>query len=113
MAKKEETLKEGTKFDTGKPRYTTMPILATQSVMDVFTYGANKYEAYNYSKGMKHTRYIDAAIRHINAYLIGEDIDESGNPHLAHAACSILMALDNILLKVGNDDRNHNYKKAA
>lgn len=104
-------LKEGVKFDQGKRRYSTVPIHALNSVTDVFTYGADKYEAYNYSKGMDHTRYIDAALRHINSYLTGEDIDESGNPHLAHAACSIMMALDNILIGTGTDDRNPNYGK--
>ena len=42
-----DKLKEGMKFDGGKHRYSTMPIHAIKSVMDVFTYGANKYEAYN------------------------------------------------------------------
>ena len=91
-----DKLQEGTKYDTGKSKYSTVPIHAMNQVMQAFTYGADKYEAYNYSKGMDHTRYIDAALRHINAYLLGEDIDESGNTHLSHAVASLMMLMDNI-----------------
>jgi len=105
-------LKEGTKYDKGKVKYSTMPIHALQEVLKAFTYGADKYEAYNYSKGMDHTRYIDATLRHINAYLLGEDIDESGNTHLSHAVASLMMLMDNKVIGTGTDNRNPNYGKS-
>jgi hypothetical protein len=107
--KKQDSLIEGTKYDYGKIRYSTVPNYALEEVIQAFTYGADKYEAYNYSKGMNYTRYIDAALRHINAYLRGEDIDESGNTHLSHAVASLMMLMDNIKIGSGNDDRNPNY----
>lgn len=106
-----DKLQEGTKYDNGKPKYSTVPVHAMNQVMQAFTYGANKYEAYNYSKGMDYTRYIDAALRHINAWLLGEDIDESGNTHLSHAVASLMMLMDNIEIGSGTDNRNKNYKK--
>lgn len=108
---KKDKLVEGTKYDNGKPKYSTVPIHAMNQVMQAFTYGANKYEAYNYSKGMDYTRYIDATLRHINAWLLGEDIDESGNTHLSHAVASLMMLMDNIAIGSGTDNRNPNYKK--
>ena len=103
--------KGSTKYDEGKPMYTSVPLLALEEITKVFTYGANKYAKYNYSLGSPYTRYIDAALRHINAFLKGEDIDESGYLHLAHAAASIMVTLDNIKADNGTDDRNPNYKR--
>ena len=54
----------------------------------------------------------DAAQRHINKYLLNEDIDdESGLYHLAHAVACLLMLLDNDLIGSSIDDRNKSYKK--
>lgn len=99
------------KYDQEKPKYSIMPVLAVNEVMKAFTYGASKYGKYNYSGGMEYSRYVDAAIRHINDFLACEDIDESGNTHLSHAVASLMMLMDNIALGTGTDDRNSNYHK--
>lgn len=111
MSSDVENSEVAVKFDSGKPRMSTVPQLALMEVAKVFTYGANKYAAHNYSKGMEYSRYIDACHRHINAYLTGEDIDESGCYHIGHAIASLMMLMDNQLTKTGNDDRNETYKK--
>lgn len=97
------------KNDQGKPSYTSMPQLALLEVVKQFTYGKEKYGKYNYSGDMDISRYLDALWRHLNQYLTGEDIDESGAHHLACVACNALMALDSILTSKGVDDRNKNY----
>ena len=94
-----------------KPKYSLMPQKALLEVAKVFTYGEHKYDAYNYSKGEYVTTYIDAAMRHINAFLCNEDIDkETKTNHLVNAAADILMTLDNILNGTSIDNRNKNYK---
>ena len=100
-----------TKFDTGKPSFTSIPQLALLEVAKGFTIGKEKYGAYNYSGKMEVTRYLDALNRHMNAYLRGESIDESSIHHLALVACNALMALDGIY--TGNTIENINpvYKK--
>ena len=103
----EETLK----FDSGKPDFTLIPQEALLELAKVFTYGANKYGTFNYSGGCNYRRYVAAAQRHINQWLRGEDIDEIGTNHLANAAASLLMILDNQTTGRGNDDRNSVYKK--
>lgn len=108
-----ETEKEensATKFDTGKPSFTSIPQLALLEVAKGFTIGKDKYGQFNYSKPMKLTRYLDALGRHNNQFLCGQDIDESGVHHLALIACNALMALDSILTGKAEDDRNINYK---
>lgn len=105
-----EESKETTKFDEGKPDFTLMPQEAMLELAKVFTLGASKYQPFNYSLGTDYRRYIAASQRHINKWLKGEDIDEIGTNHLANAAASLLMALDNQLTNVGNDNRNKIYK---
>jgi hypothetical protein len=82
------------KFDNEKPR---MDLLDTKFLLDlaaVMGYGAIKYEANNWRRGMRHGRYFAAMMRHAWAYWGGEENDqESGLPHLAHAAACIMMLM--------------------
>lgn len=107
-----KTVIETIKFDENKPDFTLIPQLALLETAKVFTHGHNKYGCYNYSLGTRHTRYVAAAQRHINQWLVGEDIDtDSQIHHLAAVAANALMALDNILTSKGVDNRNPVYGK--
>lgn len=104
--------KETLKFDQDKPDFTLIPQEALLELAKVFSYGAKKYAKDNYSLGTNYRRYIAAAHRHINQWLRNEDIDsESQTNHLANAAASLLMVLDNQITNKGTDDRNKVYKK--
>lgn len=95
-----------------KPKFSLIPQHSLLEVAKVFTFGEDKYKAYNYSKGEDATVYVDAAMRHINKYLMQEDIDnETKTHHLANAIADLLMTLDNILIGKSNDNRNEHYKK--
>ena len=93
------------KFDADKVQYSDIPPHTLEQVAKVFNYGAKKYTKFNYNGGMEYLRYYDAALRHMQAWVRGEDIDESGNPHIAHAISSLMMLLENINLGVGVDNR--------
>lgn len=98
---------EGVKFDAGKPRWELLPFDAIDDVADVLRFGAGKYGAHNWSKGMAWGRLLGAALRHLGAWARGKNIDnESQLPHLAHAACCVLMLLALTKRGVGTDDRN-------
>ena len=86
----------GCKADQGKPGWHLLPWLAAELVVKVLDYGAKKYAPDNWRKVTDaETRYWDAALRHLTAWARGEKLDpESGLPHLAHAACSILFLLE-------------------
>lgn len=86
----------GTKHDQGKPILGAVPPHAELAVGRVLTFGAEKYARGNWDKVKDHeNRYMDAALRHLNAHRRGELTDsESGESHLAHAACCILFMLD-------------------
>lgn len=88
-------MKLGVKFDLGKAQWRLVPFGAMSEVVDVLTYGAQKYAPDNW----KHVdgavdRYTDAGFRHFVAYANGEKVDpESGCSHLAHAMCCLLFLL--------------------
>jgi len=106
----EKAMKEYSKDGVEKPRLSLIPQNAIVEVANVFSYGAKKYNAYNFSKGANKTTYTDAAQRHINRYLLNEDIDvESNLNHLAHAISCLLMLLDNDIIGCSIDDRNKHY----
>lgn len=91
-----EPLAVGKKFDQGKTEYHLMPVSALEKINHVLTYGANKYGEHNWRNvPNSEPRYFNAAMRHMQAWLRGEDTDpESGLPHLAHAACSLIFLID-------------------
>ena len=85
----------GMKFDQGKPLWRLLPWKALKVVVDVLTFGASKYmpSGWMYVKNADE-RYIDAALRHLTAYMSGEKTDsETGLNHLAHAVCCLLFLL--------------------
>lgn len=86
----------GVKHDGGKARMGIVPPFALESVAEVLTFGAQKYQVDNwkYVDNAK-ARYIDAALRHINEYNKGEWTDSESNlPVLAHAICCLMFILD-------------------
>ena len=90
----------GRKFDGGKLQYGLVPPLALKAVVDVLTFGAEKYEPDNW----KHVpdskrRYFDALQRHVWAWKEGEQLDpESGRHHLAHALCCLMFLYEHDIL---------------
>lgn len=78
------------KHDDGKPDMTMLSTEMLELVSRVRMFGAKKYARNQWKKGFKTTRSLAAALRHIFAYLGGEDNDpESGLSHLGHAICSL------------------------
>lgn len=86
----------GTKYDSGKLQWSLLPFGPLSDVVKVLMFGAKKYAPDNWKKVEPPSRYGDAAMRHLIAYLEGEKIDpESGLPHLAHLVCCALFLLWN------------------
>lgn len=94
------------KYDGGKPRVDLLPSAPLLAIAEVLGFGADKYAAHNWRKGMDYSRLIGAAYRHLMAYNDGQDKDpESGLSHLAHAGCCILFLLEQEAKGTGTDDR--------
>jgi hypothetical protein len=101
-----EVFQTGVKFDQGKPRMELLPPELMVEVAKVLTFGAEKYEARNWEKGMDWGRIYGSLQRHLNAWASGEDTDpETGLSHLAHAGCNIAFLLAYTQRGVGDDSR--------
>ena len=87
----------GTKADPGKPILGAIPPHAELAVARVLTFGAKKYSRGNWAHvENSDERYMDAALRHLNAHRRGEKTDsETGENHLAHAICCLMFILEN------------------
>jgi len=85
----------GQKHDTGKARWDLLPYESVEYIVDVLTFGAEKYAPDNWKKVPDPmNRYFAAAMRHLVAHRKGEQLDpESCRSHLAHAACCLLFML--------------------
>jgi hypothetical protein len=95
-----------TKHDTEKPRLELLSSIALIEIAKVLTCGAKKYKEHNWRLGFKWSRLLGASLRHILAFVGGEDKDpETGLSHLAHAGCCILFLLEHEVTHKALDDR--------
>lgn len=96
----------GTKHDSGKADLSLLPPAGLYGAAHVFAFGAKKYGRYNFMGGFEYSRLISAAMRHITAWMWGQDNDEeSGLSHLDHAICCLLMLRQIMESKTGTDNR--------
>ena len=96
----------GIKHDGEKVRLELLSPIALTEVAKVLTFGAKKYADNNWRKGFKWSRLLGAALRHILAFMGGQDKDpETGLSHLAHAGCCIMFLLEHEATHKDLDDR--------
>jgi hypothetical protein len=91
-SEKMEEMETGARRDCreGKGRYDLIPPKPLKRLALVYEKGANKYGENNWKKGMKVSRVLDSALRHIFLYMEGDDVED----HLAQAAWNIFAALE-------------------
>jgi hypothetical protein len=85
-----------------------IPSIAMEHTSWVHLLGSKKYGPFNWRKtGVCATTYVNAILRHLNAWREGEDNDqESGITHLAHIACCCNILMDAQRCGTLQDDRN-------
>lgn len=84
----------GTKHDSDKPRMDLLDAEALEELTKVLTFGAKKYAVENWRKGISFRRLLAAALRHVFAFMRGEDKDpETGLSHMAHAMCCAMFVI--------------------
>lgn len=94
------------KRDAGKPRPELVDPALVDRMGEVLEHGARKYADWDWWAGTFWGRYYGAALRHLNAWWAGEDLDpESGLSHLGHAACCLMILASYEERAVGVDDR--------
>lgn len=86
----------------------TLDAVALLKLAEVAGFGAKKYAAHNYLKGYDWGLSLDALHRHLWAFQAGQDLDEeSGLPHMAHAAWHALALVSFMERGLGTDNRFH------
>ena len=81
------------KLDAEKPRLDLIDYSFLEGLGQVLAFGAKKYEAHNWRKGLDISRLIAAAMRHTGQFNNGQTLDdESCLCHLYHAAANLMMA---------------------
>ena len=95
------------KHDAAKLRYELTPVAIEEAIADIFTYGAEKYDAWNWLQDdAEWSRIYGALRRHLAAHWSGEFLDqESGRPHLAHVLVNTGFLLIHAQNGSGIDDR--------
>jgi hypothetical protein len=77
-----------------------------RDVCAVFDFGAKKYAAWNWAKGMAWSIPLACIKRHCVKILEGEKLDdESGLSHFGHIGCNLVMLLHYVSNYVEGDDR--------
>ena len=99
---------QGARFNEGKPQLSFVvlgkEVLAGEAA--VWERGAIKYVRGNWLKGMSWTGSADSLLRHISAFLNGEDLDpETGLPHVDHIVCSAKILSNSYHTRPDLDDR--------
>ena len=99
-------MQEGRKDDTKKLRYDLIPPYPLAELAEVYTIGARKYGDGNYLKGIAWSRITAALMRHLEAWRMGDTVDqEDRQHHLASVAwCAFTLMLFE-LEGIGEDDR--------
>lgn len=82
---------QSAKADCGKPQLSLVPTKILEAIARVREYGNRKYKSKDNWKTVEIERYRDAAFRHWAEYIDDPKSrdEESGLPHLWHAACNI------------------------
>lgn len=97
---------QGIKHDQGKLMWHLFPLWCFHGVVRVLMAGAKKYAPWNWTKGMPYSQTYNAAIRHLDAFMGGEDFDpETGESHLDHAQCCIMFLKHHFENHKNLDDR--------
>lgn len=110
----------GLRYNAGKPVLHLVSRAALIGTARVLEWGARKYAAHNWRKGMDWTTPVDSMLRHLFAWLEGEDRDIcpehagarpddctkcSGLPHVDHIACNAMFLQEYVHRNIGTDDR--------
>lgn len=85
---------KGSMDDPEKPPISLVTRTFIWAVARVLGIGATKYSRGNWMRGMSFTEVANGILRHVTAWISGETYDqETGENHLAHAACGIMFLL--------------------
>ena len=103
------------KYDENKSPLGLIPPEALFEIAAVLGFGAAKYGENNWRADGASTSWIrtySSVQRHLNSWMMGEDLDpESGKSHLSHAATQLIILMVHQMDHPNNDNRWNTGKK--
>jgi hypothetical protein len=103
---KGEEEKRALRYNQGKLKWSLVDWKCLEPMVEVLEVGAQKYESHNWKKGLPVTEVSESLIRHMFAFMNGEDNDpESGKSHLGHVMCNAMFLIYTLKEKPQFDDR--------
>ena len=97
------------RYNEGKLQWSLVDFKSLEGLVKVLEMGAKKYDKHNWKKGMPVTQVSESLLRHMFAFLNGEDTDsESKLSHLSHVMCNAMFLEYIIREKPHYDDRFKN-----
>ena len=83
--------RQALRYNQGKLKWSLIDFKSLEGLVEVLEYGANKYAPDNWKKGMPVKEVAESLMRHLFAFLDGEDVDpESGCRHISHVMCNAM-----------------------
>lgn len=99
------------RYNDKKPQYSLIDFKSLEPMVRVLEFGAKKYSKDNWKKGLPVMSICDSLLRHLIAFMNGENNDkESKQSHIGHILCNAMFlqyVMDN---KSELDDRFNNNK---
>lgn len=96
----------GSRYNKGKLKWSLVSWKALEPMVRVLMFGAEKYDDHNWKKGLKWTECSESLLRHMTAFLEGEDNDpESKISHVGHILCNAMFLSYMFLFRKDLDDR--------
>lgn len=81
----------GMRFNDGKLKWSYMHYKSMEPMIRVLMFGAQKYEPFNWQKGLKKEEVLESMQRHLAKMFDGEENDvESGLNHVGHIMCNAM-----------------------
>ncbi len=100
----------GLRHNDGKRQWSLVDFDAFEPMVEVLEFGAKKYAPDNWKLGgdaLSYRRVTESMLRHIFAFMRGEDIDkESGISHIGHIQCNAMFLGHYSRHKTEQDDRS-------
>lgn len=99
----------GLRYNTGKLQWSLIDYKSLEPLVKVLEFGAEKYSADNWKKGLYTREIIESLLRHTYALLEGEDNDqESTLPHIGHILANAMFLSFMLNNKPEYDNRSFN-----
>lgn len=100
-------MKTAKRNNEGKPKWSLVHFPSLEPLVEALEYGAEKYSAHGWKKGYRATEIAESLMRHLFAWLEGEDIDpESGVPHIGLIQANAMFLGYQMKFKPELDDRD-------